>query len=110
MLSPRLPTKAVSDPIACFQVYNFYRGRFSVELFDPSVKDIFQPTMQIYINGKERQVTTDLSMAELIQQLELGVSSFAIEVNAELIPRSTFDQHRLQPGDRVEIVQAIGGG
>jgi sulfur carrier protein len=66
--------------------------------------------MQIYINGEERQVTPNLMMTELIQQLELGANRFAIEVNAELIPRSTFDQHRLQPGDRVEIVQAIGGG
>lgn len=66
--------------------------------------------MQIYINGEERQIDPDLSMSALIQQLELGASRFAVEVNAELIPRSTFDKHHLQPGDRIEIVQAIGGG
>jgi sulfur carrier protein len=26
------------------------------------------------------------------------------------VPRSRFDQHKIQPGDRVEIVHAIGGG
>jgi hypothetical protein len=33
-----------------------------------------------------------------------------MEVNREIVPRSTFDTHRLQPGDEVEIVRAIGGG
>ncbi len=66
--------------------------------------------MQIYINGEEKLVAPELNLATLIEQLELGVSRFAVEVNAELVPRSTFDQHHLQPGDRVEIVQAIGGG
>jgi sulfur carrier protein len=31
-------------------------------------------------------------------------------VNAELVPRSTFADHTLRPGDRVEIIHAVGGG
>ena len=34
----------------------------------------------------------------------------AVEVNAELVPRSRLEQHPLAPGDRVEIIQAVGGG
>ncbi len=66
--------------------------------------------MQIFINGEEQQVSDNLSMAVLVQQLDLADKRFAIEVNEELVPRSTFDAHLLQPGDRVEIVHAIGGG
>ncbi len=66
--------------------------------------------MQIYLNGEEQQFSDKLTMSELVQQLDLGEQRFAVEVNEELVPRSTFDQYRLQPGDRVEIVQAIGGG
>ncbi len=66
--------------------------------------------MQIYLNGEERQFSDNMTMNELVQQLGLGEQRFAIEVNEELVPRSSFDQHQLQAGDRVEIVQAIGGG
>jgi sulfur carrier protein len=66
--------------------------------------------MQIYLNGEEKQFSENITMSELVQQLDLSGQRFAIEVNAELVPRSSFEQHRLQPGDRVEIVQAIGGG
>jgi sulfur carrier protein len=66
--------------------------------------------MQIFLNGEKRELSENMTMSELVQQLDLGGQRFAIEVNAVLVPRSSFDQHRLQPGDRVEIVQAIGGG
>jgi sulfur carrier protein len=66
--------------------------------------------MQIYINGEERAVTDDATMSALIAQMELGDVRIAVEINEELVPRSTFDDHRLQPGDRIEIVGAIGGG
>ncbi len=66
--------------------------------------------MQIYINGDEQQISDDLTMSNLVQQLGLGDQRFAIEVNEELVPRSSFTEYRLKPGDRVEVVQAIGGG
>jgi len=66
--------------------------------------------MQIYLNGEEQQISEDTTMSKLLQTLDLGEERFAVEVNEELVPRSNFDQHRLQPGDRVEVVQAIGGG
>ncbi len=66
--------------------------------------------MQIYLNGEEQQFPETVTMSELVQQLDLGDQRFAIEVNEELVPRSSFDDYQLQPGDRIEIVQAIGGG
>jgi sulfur carrier protein len=49
-------------------------------------------------------------VSELVEYLELLGQRFAIEVNAELLPRSRFAEHRLAAGDRVEIIQAVGGG
>ena len=66
--------------------------------------------MQIYINGDEQQISDDLTMSNLVQQLDLGDQRFAIEVNEKLLPRSSFTEYQLKPGDRVEVVQAIGGG
>ena len=66
--------------------------------------------MEIYVNGEPRQVPEALSAAELVRILDLTGTRLAMEVNREIVPRSTFEAHRLQAGDRVEIVHAIGGG
>ena len=66
--------------------------------------------MQIYLNGDEKQIPEDLDVAGLIEMLELTDQRIAVEVNAELVPRSTFPGHSLRTHDRVEIIQAVGGG
>jgi sulfur carrier protein len=66
--------------------------------------------MRIYVNGEETRVEAGFPLASLLQQLELNGGKIAVEINQEVIPRSTFSEHRLQPDDRVEIVRAIGGG
>ncbi|PLY14808.1 MAG: thiamine biosynthesis protein ThiS [Sedimenticola sp.] len=66
--------------------------------------------MQIYINGEQKQVSDNLIMSDLIEMLELTGQRIAVEINEELVPRSTFSSHQLSEGDQVEIVNAIGGG
>jgi sulfur carrier protein len=66
--------------------------------------------MQIYLNGEEKQIPDGLDVAGLIEMLELTEQRIAVEVNAELVPRSTFPGHSLRAADRVEIIQAVGGG
>ncbi|WP_121443182.1 sulfur carrier protein ThiS [Alkalispirillum mobile] len=66
--------------------------------------------MQIRVNGEAREVRTGITAAELLEELDLAGRRLALEVNEAIVPRSRFEQHRLQPGDRVEVVQAIGGG
>lgn len=66
--------------------------------------------MQIILNGSDREVPDQLSAGDLLADLGLAGKRLALEVNAAIVPRSSFDEHLLQPGDRVEIVHAIGGG
>lgn len=66
--------------------------------------------MLIFLNGSQTEVPEDLSMDALVAMLDLGGGRFAVEVNEEIVPRSQFGQHRLAPSDRVEIIQAVGGG
>jgi sulfur carrier protein len=66
--------------------------------------------MNIIVNGSPRTVPDNLSANELILALGLGNRRLALEVNEEIVPRSRLETHRLNPGDRVEIVHAIGGG
>lgn len=66
--------------------------------------------IQITINGEPRSIAPDLTAAQLIDLLELGGRRLAMEINREILPRSQYAGHRLNDGDRIEIVQAIGGG
>jgi sulfur carrier protein len=66
--------------------------------------------MQIIVNGDPAEVPEGLPMLDLLERLELTGRRLAIEVNEELVPRSRFATHRLQAGDRVEIIHAVGGG
>jgi sulfur carrier protein len=66
--------------------------------------------VQIYVNGAAHEVANGISMSDLIALLDLGGRRIALEVNRELVPRSTFSTRRLADQDRVEIVHAVGGG
>ena len=66
--------------------------------------------MNIIINGQNTQIDPDTNINKLLINLDLNNKRLAVEVNQEIIPRSDFDQFILSELDKVEIVQAIGGG
>jgi sulfur carrier protein len=66
--------------------------------------------MQIQVNGSPAEVAEPCTLSALIETLALTDRRLAVEVNEELVPRSLFAAHRLAPGDRVEIIHAVGGG
>lgn len=66
--------------------------------------------MQIQVNGTDKTLPEQATLADLIALMELTGKRIAIEVNADIVPRSQHAQTVLQAGDQVEIVHAIGGG
>ncbi|MFP3943751.1 MAG: sulfur carrier protein ThiS, partial [Alphaproteobacteria bacterium] len=66
--------------------------------------------MKITINGESREFGRNLSVAALLEKLELDGRKIAVERNLEIVPRSAYGDVRLEDGDRLEIVHFIGGG
>ena len=66
--------------------------------------------IEITLNGEAKSVPAPLTIAELLEQAGLAGKRVAVEVNRDIVPRSRHAEHRLENGDHVEIVQAIGGG
>lgn len=66
--------------------------------------------MELVINGKTQTLPEGLNASGLIARLGLQDERLAMEVNREIVPRSSFDSYRFKAGDQVEIVRAIGGG
>ncbi|MCP4003223.1 MAG: sulfur carrier protein ThiS [bacterium] len=51
-----------------------------------------------------------LSILSLLEQFDLQGRRVAVAVNDEIVPRSRYCEVKLSPGDRVEVIQAVGGG
>jgi thiamine biosynthesis protein ThiS len=66
--------------------------------------------VEIILNGAPRTRPDDLTLAGLLELLDLGQRRIAVEINQTLVPRSRFPLHQLADQDRVEIIHAVGGG
>lgn len=66
--------------------------------------------MQLLVNGAALDLPDGASVSTLIERMQLAGKRLAVEVNGEIITRSAHADTRLRDADRVEIVQAIGGG
>ena len=67
--------------------------------------------MKIYINGQQKSFeATEICLATLIEKLAPNEKKFAIEYNGEIISKGNFPQTFLKDGDKLEIVEAVGGG
>ena len=66
--------------------------------------------MKITLNGETRSLDHPLTVSELLMELGATGKRVAVEVNQEIVPRSEHGQYQLKDDDRVEVVQAIGGG
>lgn len=66
--------------------------------------------MNIHINGQPRELADGLTVKALLDELGYGEKRVAVERNGELVPKSRHGEQVVEDGDRIEILQAIGGG
>ena len=66
--------------------------------------------IRITLNGEERRIPAATSVAALLELLARPAQRVAVERNQEIVPRTRFAEEILAAGDRVEIVQFVGGG
>ncbi|MCC7041798.1 MAG: sulfur carrier protein ThiS [Burkholderiales bacterium] len=67
--------------------------------------------MELVVNGTVRRLEpAPATVAELVQALGLAGKRIAVECNGEIVPKSRHADTAVAPGDRFEIVAAVGGG
>ena len=66
--------------------------------------------MKLKINGSDTDVNDGLTVTGLLKSLEIDPGRVAVEVNLKIIKRDDRDEHKLNEGDSVEIVNFVGGG
>lgn len=72
-------------------------------------------TIPLSVNGEETTAAEGVTVAELVREKARGVRDrkgrgVAVAVNGEVVPRSGWESAVLHPGDRIELLDAVGGG
>ena len=66
--------------------------------------------MNLTVNGEPELAAEGASLADVLDRLGFPAKGIAVERNREIVPRSRYGVTRLEEGDRIEIVQFVGGG
>jgi sulfur carrier protein len=64
----------------------------------------------ININGEQREIVEGLSVAQLLEELNIGPGRVVIELNRDIVSREAYGSAILKEGDTLEIVHFVGGG
>ena len=66
--------------------------------------------MNLFVNGEATEAPDSVTVAAFLEGMGLPQKGVAVERNREIVPRSSFGSTILAEGDRIEIVQFVGGG
>jgi len=66
--------------------------------------------MKLSLNGTQTEIGGNLTVAGLLRNLKIEPARVAIEVNLAIVKKCDYEKHLLNDGDRVEIVNFVGGG
>ena len=66
--------------------------------------------VEITLNSEPRRIASGQNIDTLLESLGLERDLVAVELNGELIRKARFGELELGAGDRIEIVEFVGGG
>jgi sulfur carrier protein len=66
--------------------------------------------VKVRINGEEKEISDGLSIARLLEELQIRPGRVVVELNRDIVSRDAHDSTLLKEGDALEIVHFVGGG
>jgi len=66
--------------------------------------------MIVIVNGETREIEEGTTMQLLLEQLNLDGKVMAAAVNMEIVKQNIWDRHVLNDGDKLELLDFVGGG
>ncbi len=66
--------------------------------------------MKIVVNGKEAEVAQNITLKDLLDDMQIKPELVACELNLKIVRRKDAPEQKLSEGDQIEILQMIGGG
>ncbi len=69
-----------------------------------------EDTIQVTVNGEEREIPAGSTVRELLESLELHPKLVVVERNREILKRDSYGDVEVEAGDVLELVHFVGGG
>lgn len=66
--------------------------------------------IRVQLNGERREVEGGLTVAGLLDSLDLHPGMVVVELNREILDRDRLEEFTVGEGDTIELVHFVGGG
>ena len=66
--------------------------------------------MNIFVNQKKIIISKESTIINILANLDIKDKYLAVEINENILPKSEYDKYIIQENDKIEIINAIGGG
>ena len=66
--------------------------------------------MTIIVNGETKEYNTQITLLEMMNKLNIADKVMAAAVNMNIVKQDVWDTHTLNDGDKVELLDFVGGG
>jgi len=66
--------------------------------------------MKIIINGQTKEVEVNITLESLLNELSLNGKVMAAAVNMDIVKQDKWDRYKLNDGDKLELLDFVGGG
>jgi thiamine biosynthesis protein ThiS len=76
----------------------------------PVVQSLNVQSLNVLVNGIARTMKLGTTVSDLLTEVGLQKDGVAVAIDMQVVPRGQHPHRKLQDGDRVEVLQAVGGG
>lgn len=66
--------------------------------------------MNIIINGENRNFNDGVTLEDVLKELSLDGKVMAAAVNMDIVKQDNWSNHKLSDGDKLELLDFVGGG
>ena len=66
--------------------------------------------IQVVVNGEEKQYDKEMTLLGMMNDLSIADKVMAAAVNMNIVKQDTWNIHVLNDGDKIELLDFVGGG
>jgi len=66
--------------------------------------------LKIIVNGQDKEFKENITLNILLKELSLDGKVMAAAVNMDIVKQDSWDKHILVDGDKLELLDFVGGG
>ncbi len=66
--------------------------------------------MKIVVNGKELEFNNEITIEQLLVNLEIEDKVMAVAVNMEIVKKDNWSSRIIKEDDKIELLHFVGGG